>query len=613
MKTQITYNTALPFKFGWPNSFFQFFHNFQYFHFILILVFFLICLPMDMLINNNLNVRYRFLLATANSNPTTTANNEINPAATDLKDQLTIGVAQEFGAFNPINNNLASVAAFSHFVLRSVTNRFADGHPVPEVAETLPTKTNGLVKIITSHSTKKVVAIWKLKKNATWGDGTPITCADWKLGWQVGQNDNVSTSDRSSYDKIQNIEWPINDNKKCEVTYATDSWTYDRDLPALLPAHLESKTFSDWKNQKEAYDQNSIYVKDPTNPGLYNGPYLIKEFKLGSHVIFVANPNYWGEKAKIKKIVLKYIPDSKTLKLQLEAGAIDMISKVAFPPDMALNLSLMAEKSNTKYKVDFNNSPLTQVIVFNLEDPILKNIEVRKAIHYAIDKQELTKSFFNNKLEPAFTLLSRKNQAFIQRKSEFSLKNAKQILESAGWKLNEKNIREKNGTELKIIFRTSAGFNLMENIQVYICSSFKKIGIDCIIKNQPPRVFLGQSVPHGDFGIAMFGTSVTPDSSLKSSFYSESAPKKENSFAGQNNSHWKNSAVDQFLLKFDQEWNSKKRTQILKKIESYIYEELPILPLYHRKEAVLTPKNLIGFEEDLEGTNFIYPEKWRLQ
>jgi peptide/nickel transport system substrate-binding protein len=111
----------------------------------------------------------------------------------------------------------------------------------------------------------------------------------------------------------------------------------------------------------------------------------------------------------------------------------------------------------------------------------------------------------------------------------------------------------------------------------------------------------------------MFGTSVTPDSSLKSSFHSLSIPSKENSYAGQNNSQWKNKAVDQLLVEFDQEWNSKKRTQILKKIESYVYEELPILPLYHRKEAVLTPKNLVGYVEDLEGTNFVYPEKWKLQ
>lgn len=598
----------------------------------LFVVIFTFCLPIEILLAKDQLFNFRFALANAatstntpassasassssssSSSSSASASTATSSATTDSKDSLTIGVAQEFGAFNPINNNLASVAAFSHFVLRSVTNRFADGQPIPEVAEQIPTKSNGLVKVISSHSQKKVIAIWTLKKNATWGDGTPITCADWKLGWQVGMNDNVSTSDRSSYDKIEKIEWSSNNNKKCEVTYTTDSWTYDRDLPALLPSHLENKIFSQWKNQKEAYDQNSIYVKDPTNPGLYNGPYLIKEFTLGSHIIFVANPNYWGEQAKIKKVILKYIPDSKALKVQLESGAIDMISKVAFPPDMALNLAQSAEKSDTKYKVEFNSSPLTQVLVFNLEDPILKNIEVRKAIHHAIDKEEITQSFFNKKLDPAFTLLSQKNWAFTQRKSEFSLKKSREILEAAGWKLNSKNIREKNGTELKIIFRTSAGLSLMENIQVYICASFKKIGIECIIKNQPPRVFLGQSVPHGDFGIAMFGTSVTPDSSLKSSFHSLSIPSKENSYAGQNNSQWKNKAVDQLLVEFDQEWNSKKRTQILKKIESYVYEELPILPLYHRKEAVLTPKNLVGYVEDLEGTNFVYPEKWKLQ
>ena len=527
------------------------------------------------------------------------------------RNSLTIGIVQEWNQFNPVNSALSSTAALSHFVQRQMVNRDEKGVVIPEVAVEIPSIKNKKVSLQTFNGRKKVVAQWAIKKTAVWGDGQPITCEDWNLGWQAGLSENVSAIDRTSYNKIEKFECDKKNPKIARLTYATDEWTFDRDLPPLLPSHLERVVFEKWKNQKEAYDQNSVFVKDPTNPGLYNGPYLVKEFKLGSHIVFELNPHFDGSPAKIQKIIVKHIGDTKTLRANLDTKQIDVVSSIGFPPDLAMALDAESAKSKVGYKVIFRDSPIFQGLFFNLEDPVLKDPKVREAFAKSIDKHELSQAFFQGRLKPANTFIPMTNPAFEQKKSEFSLGDAKKILDEAGWKPSPTGVREKNGQKLSVVYRTSAGILVLETIQVYVCSQLKKIGAECLIKNQPPRVLLGDTVSKGDFSMVMFGWPVATDSSLRGQFASTEIPTKENSWTGQNSLRWKSSTVDRIVKEFDQEWSYQKRVELVRALDREILKDRPLVPLYHRREAVVLPANLQGFENDFSGTGFGYPEKWR--
>lgn len=534
-------------------------------------------------------------------------------AGASERTSLTIGIVQEWNQFNPVNSSLASTAALSHFVQRQMVNRDEKGMVIPEVATQIPTLKNKKVKIQTINGKKKVVAEWEIQSSAVWGDGKPITCEDWKLGWQVGLSENVSASDRGSYSKIEKMECDAKKPRAAILTYATDEWTFDRDLPPLLPAHLESAVFEKWKNQKEAYDQNSIFVKEPTNPGLYNGPYLVKEFKLGSHIVFELNPKFAGPAAKIPRIVVKHIGDTKTLRANLETKQLDVISSIGFPPDLAMALANESANSKLSYKVVFRDSPIFQGIFFNMEDPVLKDPKVREALAKAIDKEELSQAFFRGRLKPAHTFIPMTNPAFVQKKSEFSLSEAKKILENSGWKVGPSGVRQKNGQNLSVVYRTSAGILVLETIQTYICSQLKKIGAECSIKNQPPRVLLGDTVSKGDFSMVMFGWPVATDSSLRGQFASTEIPTKENSWTGQNSLRWRSATVDRIVKSFDQEWSYKKRLELVRELDREIQRDRPMVPLYHRREAVVLPSSLQGFENDFSGTGFSYPERWHFE
>jgi len=517
-------------------------------------------------------------------------------------NELQIAIIQEWSAFNPVNNQLASNQALFPFFLRQLVYRTADGGVKADVAESVPPlKKEGA----------KFKATWKIRENAKWGDAKPVTCADWHLAWKAGLNPKVSVESRTNYSKIENIEWSEKTPKTCVTTYASNDWTYDRDLPVLIPSHLEKLQLDKFANEPEGYDRNSTYISQPTNPGLYNGPYLVSEFKLGSHFIMVPNPHFYGQKAKLSRVVVKLISDTSALKANLLSGQINAISAVGFPPDTAIMMEEEFKRSNAAYTVRFQNSGIFQGIYFNLEKEIFKDAKVREALTAAVDKESIVKAFFNNHMPPADGILSPKHPAFQNPKKTYSIANANKILDQVGWKPGPTGIREKNGKQLTFVFKTSAGLKVLENIQVYVCEKFKTVGALCQIKNEPPRALLGQSVPHGEFDLAMYGQPLPIDSTLTSYFSSKEIPTNKNAWAGGNSIRLNSPEVDQLLADFDKEHSAKKRNDIIKKLENYFVKNFVMIPVYHRREAVVLPKNLKGVEDSYEGTAFTTPENWQ--
>jgi len=525
-------------------------------------------------------------------------------------DSINIAVVQEWDVFHPVTVQTSASESFMHFLFRDMIYRDENGQVHADLAVEVPNFKNKLIKIITQNNKQFILANWEIKKNAVWSDGKPIICNDWILGWKVGLSEKVAKTEINIYTKISKIENDAKNPKKCKVTYSDASWTYDRDLPPLLPSHLESEIFQNKNNKQGEYEQHSNYVSQPTKQGLYSGPYKISEIKIGSHFILTENAFFWGKKPTIKKIIVKHIPNTSTLRSYILSNEINSIASVGFSPDLALQFD--QDKSLKNYKVHFKNAPLFQAIFFNNEDPILSNKNVRKALAWAINKKNITDTFLLGKLNPAETIMSEADPAFVHRKASYNVDKANRILDAEGWIKNASGIREKNGVRLEVVFKTSAGIKLYENIQLVICDDFKKIGVVCRIKNEPPRMLLSTTIPRGDFQIAMFGQNTYPDTSLKGLYSSLEIPYQKNNWTGGNIIRMKNEQLDKLLNKYDNEWDSKKRIQLIQKIENIIFDDAVIVPIYHRREAFLSPRLMSGIQSGLKGTAIVFPEFWKM-
>ncbi len=560
------------------------------------------------------------------SENTTSAPGSDQSPATSTSSKLTnaelkIGINQEFENFNPLIANMAATSYMQRMINRTLVVIDADGKWVPQLAKSIPSLEAGTAKLITQGGKKKIQAVWEILDNAVWGDGKPVICEDFEFAIKVATSPNVGVADKETYTQVEKVDFDSKNPKKCTFTYEKEKWDfYQLGTFFPLPKHLEEAVFKKYSSQKEGYEKNSLYSKEPTNPGLYNGPYLISEIQLGDHVTFVTNPKFYGEAAKIRKIIVKLIPNTGTLEANLRSGTIDIISSLGLALDQALAFDKKVKGENLNYSVLFQPSAVYEHIDLNLDNPILKDIRVRKALSISINREELVNSLFEGKQSPAIHSVTPKDPWYTDDPTKvtiykYSPREAEKLLEEAGWKMGTDGIRTKDGKKLSFTLMTTAGNKTRELVQVYLQNKWKQVGIEVNSKNEPARVFFGETTKKRKFdSMALFAWVSSPESSPKSTFSTKSIPSAKNGFSGQNQMGWSNTKVDALLEKLDTEFKPDKRIEIVHEVLRAYTDEVPVLPLYYRSDVAVIPTQLKGYR--LTGHQFPETdevEKWTVE
>lgn len=517
--------------------------------------------------------------------------------------ELKIGISQEFENFNPLIMTMVASFYMYNFVGRALITLDANGKWVPQLAKSVPSMENGGAKIITEKGTKKVQAVWEIQEAAKWSDGKPVVCDDFKFAREVASSPNVSVGSKETYTMVERIEWDAKTPQKCTFTYEKARWDFTQ-LGQMypLPKHLEEPIWKKYSAQKEGYEKNSNYNKNPTLAGLYNGPYMISEAKLGSHVTFVPNPHFYGSKPKIERIIVKLIPNTSTLEANLRSGTIDTIASLGVTFDQALALEKKVKSDNLPYTVEFKPSLTYEHIDLNLDNPMLKDVKVRKALVYSINREDLVKALFDGRQPVAIHSIATIDPWFTADPTKvtlypYSKREAARLLDEAGWKMEKDGYRAKDGKRLSLVFMTTAGNKARETVQTYLQSQWKAVGIEVTIKNEPARVFFGETMKKREYGaMAMYAWVSAPEATPRSSFHSAQIPTAKNGYSGQNQMGWKNAKVDELIDKLESEFDAKKRTEYAQSIMKYYTDEVPVIPLFYRSDVAVIPKALHGLK-----------------
>lgn len=533
----------------------------------------------------------------------TTVAAPVEPVTPKLNNtELKIGIIQEFENFNPLIATMNATTIMSKLVRRDLVTINADGKWVPVLAKSIPTLENGGAKLVTVGGVKKVEAVWEILDQAVWGDGKPITCEDYAFAIKVASSATVSIGEKEVYTQVEKVTIDPTNPKKCTFLYDKAKWDfYQLGTFYALPKHLEEKVFNLYAGENGGYEKNSLYVKDPYNVGLYNGPYIMQEIQLGDHVTFVVNPKWYGEPPKIKKIIFKLIPNSGTLEANLRSGTIDMISTLGLALDQALAFDKRVKSENLQYTVVFQPSTVYEHIDLNLDNPALKDVKVRRALNYSINREELVNSLFEGKQSPAIHNVTPKDPWYTDDPTKVTIykynpREAERLLDEAGWKRGPDGIRTKGGKKLSFTVMTTAGNKTRELVQVYLQNGWKQVGIEVNSKNEPARVFFGETTKKRAFdSMALFAWVSSPESNPKSTFLSTNIPTAKNGYSGQNQMGWKNKEVDRLCLALDLEFDHQKRVQLIHQVLKYYTDDVPVLPLYYRSDVAVIPNHMKNF------------------
>jgi len=310
--------------------------------------------------------------------------------------------------------------------------------------------------------------VFHLRKDVTFSDGTPFTAEAVKFTYE-----NMKHLKRYSWTEANRI-------KEVEVI---DPYTVAFHYKEGQEGYIALTAFNEY--HWTIFSPESVEpAGDPTGKFVNTtgtGPWKVAEYVKDQYTVFVPNEHYHGPKPKLNKITIKVIPDAESRVLALRSGDVDAVVDYyhggsAYTPRNLLNLL-----KNDGFQVIKREMPITNIIRFNYEKAPWNDIKVRKALNYAINKDEIA-ALFDNWVCPAkealFCDLAPFSKEAGVKTYPYDVEKAKQLLREAGFAgglAAELIVRGENQDQVNLLGRLCQDSSRVGFIgkRAYLCASGK--------------------------------------------------------------------------------------------------------------------------------------------
>ena len=418
-----------------------------------------------------------------------------------------------------------------------------------------------------------------LRQGVKFHDGTPFNADAVVFSFERQRDPNHPFH---KYGKWEYWQWCFSEIKKTEkVDDYTVKITLDHPFApflstmAMFTAYIVSPTNCEkWGDQWFAHPVGT-------------GPFKFVEWVKGDHITLEKNPDYWGEKAKIDKLIFKVIPDASQRLLSLQKGEVQGM-EFPNPDDLAkieqdANLQILSEPGLNVGYLAMNMGTDTP----GFEKPF-GDVRVRQAINYAINKKAIVDQLYKGTAvvakNPIPPTLWGYNDAI--QDYEYNPEKAKELLKEAGYP---------NGFKTKLWAMPVSRPYMFDpqKIATAIQADLKAVGIDAEIVTYDWGTYL-QKTENGEHPMALLGWTADyadPDDFLYVLLDSDSATVGS---AG-NIAFYRNPEVHNLNIQAQRETDQTKRAEIYKKVQEIVHNDAPWVPLAHAKQILVFNKNVKGF------------------
>jgi peptide/nickel transport system substrate-binding protein len=499
--------------------------------------------------------------------------------ATKQGGTLNYGADQEPTGFNN-NTSKDNGTSVANVMINVLPQAF---HLTPDFKVAMNTD---LLDSAEQTSSQPQTIVYKIKQNAVWSDGTPVSADDfiylWKnLNGTIKNNDVASTT---GYDQVQSVTG--SDNGKTVTVVFKEPFSDWRSLFCsgnfILPAHYVSKQPGGW---------NTGLDKNPQNiPSA--GPFKVQNYTPGQSLTLVRNDQYFGKKASLDSIVFRFLPESTTQPAALQNNEVDMI----YPQpqlDMVQQVKALPDVSN-----QINLGPTFEHLDFNFKNQFLSDVAVRKAIATGINVDELVKRTvgqFASQVKPLGNRLwmpfQQPYQDHFGQYGKGDVAGAQKLLDAAGYTKGSDGIYTKGGKKISVRFSTTAGNKLRETQGELFQAQMKQVGIDIKIANLDSQKLFGDALPNGNFDIADFAWVGGP-------FVVSGNRDIYRTGAGSNYGNYSNPKVDQLFAQAGGEFDQNKAADLMNQADQVITDDMATIPLYNKPTFLGIRNTFVGISDN---------------
>ncbi|MEM8647235.1 MAG: peptide ABC transporter substrate-binding protein [Pseudomonadota bacterium] len=476
-------------------------------------------------------------------------------------------------------------------VLEPLARYDETGSMVPWLAESVPTVENGGV------SKDLTTITWKLKPGLKWSDGSAVTSTDVVFTWTYCTHPDGGCAQNEKYNDVSQVE--ALDDLTVKVIFGVPKpFPYGPFVGAQAPI-LQANQFANCMGAKapECTDANFSPVG--------TGPFTVKEFRPNDVISFEANQNYRDPaKPAFATATLKGGGDAAAAgRSVLETGEFDYAWNLQLAPDV-----MQAMEAKGKGKVVAAFGTLVERIVINFTNPdpalgperatakhphpILTDLNVRKALSMAIDRNLLVEIGYGSTGRPSCNVLpapkiyrSTANDACLTQ----DIEGAKKLLDEAGWKPGGDGVRMKDGKRLSLLYQTSTNA-VRQDFQALIKQWWKEIGVETELRNIDASVFFGSDPGSPDTfqkffaDVEMYANNFdgTDPEAYMSNWSCKQAPRPETQWQGNNMPRYCSEEYDGLVAEMASTGDLNERARLAKAMNDKLMQEYVLLPLVDR-------------------------------
>jgi peptide/nickel transport system substrate-binding protein len=438
---------------------------------------------------------------------------------------------------------------------------------------------------LTSQDPQTVV--YKIKQNASWSDGTPISADDFIYLWKHlnGSDPKNDVASITGYDQIGSVKGS-DGGKTVTVVYKEPFSDWKSMFCSgnfILPAHYMEKQPGGWNN---GLDKNPEKIPSA-------GPFVVQNYTPGQSLTLARNDKYFGQKPSLDSVVFRFLPESTTQPAALQNNEVDMI----YPQpqlDMVQQVKALPDVTN-----QINLGPTFEHLDFNFKNEFLGDVAVRKAIATGLNIDELVKRTvgqFAPQVKPLGNRLWMPFQEayqdhFTQQYGKGDVAGAQKLLDDAGYTKGADGIYTKGGKKISLRFTTTLGNKLRETQGELLQAQMKQVGIDIKIANLDSQKFFGEALPNGNFDIGNFAWVGGP-------FAVSGNRDIYRTGGGSNYGQYSNKKVDQLFAQATGEFDAAKAAKLLNQIDQVVTDDMATIPLYNKPTFLAIRNNFVGVSDN---------------
>lgn len=492
---------------------------------------------------------------------------------------LNLAIGSEPPTIDPALATDSTSGAIIKNVFEGLTAMNNEGEVLPAAAESWEVSEDGLTYTFT------------LRDGNVWSNGDPVTASDFEFAWKRVLNPETASQYASILYVLEGAEAYNSGEGEADAVGVTavDEKTLEVKLANPTSFFLELTAFYTYMPVHQAtVEADANWALDAGDAYVSNGPFSLQEWAHSSHYVLVKSDSYWdAENVALDTVNVQIIEAESTANAEFQAGGIDYLGS----PYSTVSLDAI---DLYRANEELNIAPYAAIYWYKLNttDEVTSNVNIRKALALAIDRQGLVDNITKGGQLPALGLVPPTIDGFEDDRGYFADADYDAAKEYLATGLEELGLADASELTINISINTSEAHS---TIAQFIQEGWaQNLGINVNIDNTEWQVYL-ERLNVLDFQVARLGW--IADYNDASSFLDM----YRTADSGNNDTGWENEEFKSLIDQASAEQDPAVRTDLQLQAEAIIVDEMPVIPLYYYTNLYVVQDHVENMSPDALG------------